>query len=132
MPARRTSARVLVGLVAAAAVAWFALLAVQSHATDAATALTGRAHLSAAEARHAGSLLDTAAILYPGQEVTLLRAKVAFAAGQVTRARRLAADAVRAEPGNPEAWLEVVDVSHGTRELGPAFQHLVSLVPPVH
>lgn len=132
MPGRSTYARVLVALAAAAAVAWFALLAVQSHATDAAAPLAGRAHLSAAEARHADSLLDTAAILYPGQEVVLLRAKVAFAAGDVMRARRLAAAATRAEPGNPEAWLERTDVSHGTPELAPAFRHLVSLVPPVH
>lgn len=131
MPARSTVARVLIGSVAAAAAAWFGLLAVQSHATDAATQIAHGAHLSAAEARHADSLLDTAAILYPGQEVTVLRAKVAFAAGHVARARRLAADAARAEPGNPQAWLELTDVSHGTPELAPAFRHLVTLVPPV-
>ena len=115
-----------------AAIAWFALLAVQTHATDAAAPLAGRAHLSATQARHADSLLDTAAVLYPGQEVTVLRAKVAFAAGEVTRARRLAAAATRAEPGNPQAWLELTTVSHGTPELAPAFRHLVTLVPPVH
>ena len=131
MSARSSTTRVLIGLLAAAAVAWFALLAVQSHATDAASALVSRAHLSAAQARHADSLLDTAAILYPGQEVAIERAKVAFAAGDVARARRLAGAAAHAEPGNPEAWLELTDVSHGTRELGPAFRHLVSLVPPV-
>jgi hypothetical protein len=119
-------------VAAAAAVAWFALLAVEGHATDAAAPFAGRVHLTAAEARHADSLLDTAAILYPGQEVVVLRAKVAFAASDVTRARRLAAAATRAEPGNPEAWLERTDVSHGTPELAPAFRHLVSLVPPVH
>jgi thioredoxin-like negative regulator of GroEL len=130
--ARSTAVRVLIGLVATAATAWFALLAVQSHATDAAAHLAQRARLSAAEARHGDSLLNTAAILYPGQEVTVLRAKLAFAAGHVTQARRLAADAANAEPGNPNAWLELTDVSHGTPELGPAFRHLVSLVPPVH
>lgn len=127
-----TRARVLAGLVAAAATAWFALLAVQSHATDRAARLAARAHLSAAEARRAGALLDTAAILYPGDEVTVLRARVAFAAGHVARARRLAAEAAHAEPGNPAAWLELTNVSHGTSELAPAFRHLVSLVPPVH
>lgn len=129
--ARSTFARVVVGLLAAVAAAWFGLLAVQSHVTDAATPLAQRAHLTAAEARHADSLLDTAAILYPGEEVTLLRAKTAFAAGRVAVARRLARAATDSEPGNPQAWLELTDVSHGTPELAGAFRQLVSLVPPV-
>jgi thioredoxin-like negative regulator of GroEL len=129
--ARSTSIRVLLAVLAAAAVAWFVLLGVQSHATDAATSLAGRSHLSTAQARHADSLLGTAGVLYPGQEVGVLRAKVAFASGNVTRARRLAAQAAHAEPGNPEAWLELTDVSHGTPELQRAFRHLVSLAPPV-
>lgn len=131
VPDRLTLSRIVLGLLAAGAIAWFGLLAIQSHATGAATALAGRAHLSAAAAAHADSLLDTAAILYPGQEVTVLRAKTAFAAGQVASARRLARAATRSEPGNPQAWLELTHVSAGTPELAPAFRHLVSLVPPV-
>jgi thioredoxin-like negative regulator of GroEL len=130
--ARSTSVRALLAVLAAAAVAWFVLLGVQSHATDAATSLSGRPHLTAAQAHHADSLLDTAGVLYPGQEAVVLRAKVAFANGDVTRARRLAAQAAYAEPGNPDAWLELVDVSHGTPVLASAFRHLVSLVPAVH
>ncbi len=118
-------------IAAAAAVAWFGLLAVQSHATDAATAIVALPRVTPAQGRHAAALLSTAATLDPGQEITILRSKLAFARGDVGAARRLAAAAAHAELGNPQAWLALVDVSKGTSELAPAFRHLISLVPPV-
>jgi hypothetical protein len=116
--------------VALAVTAWFALLAVQSHATDSATRIIDSPRLTAAQARHARTLLDTASVLNPDQSIVLLRSQLAAARGQTALARRLAGDATRSEPGNPEAWLQLTRVSTGT-PAAVALQHLARLAPNV-
>lgn len=128
---RQLLTRAGLALVALAGVAWFALGIYQAHALDGAGAIVAKRSISAAQARRAEHLLDDAQKLYPGQDPTILRSKLAFARGETTLARRLAARAAHAEPDNAQAWLQLVRVSHGTPQLAPAFRHLVKLVPAV-
>lgn len=122
----------MLAVVAAAAVAWFVLGVVQTHGLNAATAIAAQRAPSAAQARHANALLDTAATLNPDQQIAIVRSQLAFARGEKARARRLAAAATHAEPDNAQAWLQLVRVSAGRpSERRRAFIRLVRLVPPV-
>jgi hypothetical protein len=116
--------------VALAVTAWFALLAVQSHATDSATRIIDSPRPTAAQARHARGLLDTASVLNPDQSIVLLRSQLAAARGQTALARRLAADATRSEPDNPDAWLQLTRVS-APAPAAVALQHLARLAPNI-
>ena len=100
------------GLVAIALVAcaWFVIGIRQVHATDAATNLLDKVSTerSAAVQQRARSLLDEAAFLSPGVDVTLLRAQLAENAGDYPGAARLLAQATSAEPDNIYAWTAVL------------------------
>ena len=112
------------------AVAWFALLVVQTHATNAASAIVASGRVTPAQGDHAAALLDTAARVNPDQTVGLLRSQLAEARGETSRARRLAMEVTRAEPDNAQAWLQLTRISAGPARV-VAFRHLVRLVPPV-
>jgi hypothetical protein len=97
------------GLVAIAVVvcAWFVIAIRQVHAIDAATKLLNNVSTerSAAVQQRSRSLLDDAAFLDPGVDVTLLRAQLAENARDYGRAARLIDQATAAEPHNLDAWI---------------------------
>jgi hypothetical protein len=132
-PVRSRAWLLRAGLAGAAVViaAWFVLVGVQTHATDAATTIiTGHARPTAAQAAHAGRLLDTAATLNPDREVDLLRSQLAYARADKPRARRLAGRVAHAEPDNVQAWLQLTRVSYGA-PAAVALQHAARLAPTV-
>jgi hypothetical protein len=93
--------------VAVVACAWFAIGARQSHEVSAATELLNNASTErvAVVQRRAQSMLDAAAFLYPGTDVTLLRAQLAENERDYLHAKRLLGQAAAAEPDNIAVWL---------------------------
>jgi cytochrome c-type biogenesis protein CcmH/NrfG len=127
----RLLARGALALVAAVAVAWFALGAYQSHAVSGATSTAGRGRLTAAEARHADSLLNDAGTLNPDQGIDVLRAQVALAAGDSARARQILNDVVAREPQDLDAWIALAKASTDNfRQRQIALLHILKLAPP--
>jgi predicted Zn-dependent protease len=109
-------ARVAVVAVALVAVAWFALGIHQSADLSAASAIASRPHPTAAAARHADALLDSAATLNPDRTVDITRAQLALARGDDARARAILLGVTRAEPQDLDAWIGLVR-SGGPRKL---------------
>jgi hypothetical protein len=104
--------RAAVAAFALVACAWFALGARQAHELSAATAIvTGGPTLTAAQARHADSLLSSAATLNPDRQVDVLRAQVALEQGDPGRARSILTPVVRQEPDNLSAWVQYARAS---------------------
>ena len=130
MRRRAALLRLTIPAVAVIAAAWLGLVAVQARDTDAATRIIAGPTPTAAQARHARDLLDTAAALSPDREIDLLRSQLAFARGEKAKARRLAASVTRAEPQNANAWLRLIRVSTGPKVPGEIL-HLGRLVPTV-
>lgn len=123
-----------IGLAATAllAAAWFALGVYQSRAISQATSVAaGHAPVTAAEARHANSLLDDAATLNPDRAVDVLRAQVALARGDTTQARQILNGVVRREPQDLDAWIALADASTADfRQRQIALLHILKLAPP--
>jgi hypothetical protein len=94
------------GALAIVICAWFVVGARQAHEQDIATDLIAMpgAELHAAVYDRTTALLDSAAFLDPGVNVTILRAAQAQEAQRYGRAERYLAEAVRAEPDNLAAW----------------------------
>jgi hypothetical protein len=109
------------GAVAIAAVvcAWFVIGIHQVHAINAATKLLNNVptERSPAVQQHARSLLDEAAFLHPGVDVTLLRVQLAENEREYAYAGRLMDQAAAAEPNNLDVWLAYLKL----RLLHPAF-----------
>jgi predicted Zn-dependent protease len=127
-----TAARVTGATAAIVIAAWFALGAYQSHEVARATASAARGHLTAAQARSADAALDGAATLNPDRAVDVLRARVALAAGQTARARRILNAVVADEPQDLEAWIALARASlHDFRQRQIALLHILSLAPVV-
>jgi hypothetical protein len=94
-------------VIAVVVCAWFVIGVRQVHAIDAATTLLQNVSTerSVAVQQRSRSLLDEAAFLHPGIDVTLLRAQLAENARDWARASRLIDQATAAEPDNLDAWL---------------------------
>jgi hypothetical protein len=103
------------GVLAIAVVvcAWFVIGVRQVHAINDATNLLNNASTerSVAVQQRARSLLDEAAFLYPGVDVTLLRAQLAGNARDYGRAARLLDQATTAEPDNIHAWVAYLELT---------------------
>ena len=83
---------------------------------------TASTESDAAVQQRAQSMLDAAAFLYPGTDVTLLRAQLAENEHDYVRAKRLLVQAAAAEPDNLAVWfaylkLRFLDPSVGNRKL---------------
>jgi predicted Zn-dependent protease len=111
--------RLILACLALLTCAWFVLGARQAHdIAAAANAVT--VHRSSAGLAHVRSLLDSAAFLYPGQEVQILRGRLAIVQGHSARAQRILATVVRAEPKNLEGWIWLTGAALGNPPLAHA------------
>lgn len=116
--------RFVIVAVAVVVCAWFVIGIRQVHAIDAATNLLNNVSTDnvGAVQQRALSMLDTGAFLYPGTDVTLLRAQAAENQRDFVHAKRLLDQAATAEPDNLAVWsaylrLRLVDPSVGSRNL---------------
>ena len=120
--------RIAVAAIALVAVAWFALGIHQNADLSAATAIASRPHPTAAAARHANALLDSASSLNPDQTIGITRAQLALAQGDEPRARSILERVVHAEPQNLTAWIGLERASgNDTHAREIAFAHAVVL-----
>lgn len=114
--------------------AWFALGAVQTHAYNRATALTGQAGRPspALTARILG-LLETASTLNPDRDVALLRSQALTRAGENPAALRAARGVARDEPLNIDAWTVLAFAAQSTDPAlaRSAHRRELLLAPPV-
>lgn len=115
--------------------AWFALGWVQARDIGRAQSLIAAPRLSAAAARDAASLLNTAGTLNPDRTVDITRAQLYEKRHDSARAVMLLEQVTRAEPLNLDAWHELTTVAsalpsspYRTRLVEHAFRRLVSLV----
>jgi hypothetical protein len=128
----RVLARLSLAGLALIACAWFVLGIRQAHDLGVATSIAQNRSISPAQAAHAESLLDSAATLNPDKEVQLVRAQIASAAGNDTRAIALAQQVANAEPENVVAWYVMAQVSGSSGQLLlTAFRHIRELSPVV-
>jgi hypothetical protein len=130
-----TRSAVIVRVLAAAGslvvTAWFILGAVQARDVDRAdTLITGGGTPTAAQARAARSLLDTASTLNPDTQIDQLRSQLAWERGNRAEAFRLATAVTRQEPQNAQAWVQLIAVTKGPEVLGE-IRHLGALAPNV-
>jgi len=114
--------------------AWFALCIRAAHDSGVATAvLQAHVHLTPAEAAKARSEIARAEVLNPDQNYEVLRAEVAFHAGNVAAAISIAKGIVKREPDNVNAWYVLEFLSD---KIDPALNRLaqkrvLQLAPPV-
>lgn len=102
----KTSVRVAILGLAIVVCAWFAVGIRQARDIDHATSImTGSKLPTPAQARHAHSLLESAAWLYPGTEVDVLRGRLAIEQGNRPLARRIEGRVTRLEPMNVNGWV---------------------------
>jgi hypothetical protein len=113
--------------------AWFVVGVRQAHdTTQAQTILSRSRSISTAAARHVTSLLNTAAVLNPDQEVQVLRGRVALAQGDKVLALPILLAVTLAEPRSREAWLWLAQAAIGQNPVlfGRALQTLFAIDPP--
>jgi predicted Zn-dependent protease len=92
--------------------AWFALAWSQARDTERAGALIGSAKsLSAAQARHARSLLQGAGTLNPDAAVDILRGELALGQHNAVSAVQILESVTRREPQNLNAWVQLAFAS---------------------
>jgi hypothetical protein len=128
---RRTLLPALAATGALIVAAWFYLGTRQASDLSAANAIVNAGdHLSAADARHALSLLHSAAFLNPDQTIELDRSRIAVETGHKRQAYRLATSVTDAEPMNAVAWQYVARAASNSREVDAAFAHFATLVAP--
>jgi hypothetical protein len=122
--------RYLIAAIAVVVCAWFVIGVRQVHEVDAAATLLNNpsTERSTPVQQRARSLLDAAAFLNPGVDVTLLRAQLAENERDYVRAWRLIDQATAAEPTNIEAWLGYLKL----RLLHPSFGNGKLLVSRLH
>jgi hypothetical protein len=84
--------------------AWFAVGIRQAQDTDHATSIIASPTISAAQAAHARSLLNSAAFLNPDQEVAVLKGDLLTREGDKQGAVALFMKVVHEEPMNIDAW----------------------------
>lgn len=122
-------ARLLAGALAVAVCMWFALATRQAHdISQAETIISAANTLSSRQAAHVNSLLDTAGIQNPDQQVNLLRGELATLSHQPVRAARIFQDVADREPLNINAWLLVAQADFRTgRPVAIALSHVAQL-----
>lgn len=107
-----TVVRASIVVLAVAACVWFALAARAAHDVDRASAIvSAKAPLTAAQAAHARSLLDSAATLNPDTAVDLLRAKVALGRNEEAGGVRTILSVTKREPLNLQAWVALAQAT---------------------
>lgn len=111
-------ARIVIGLVAIVACAWFVVGIRQAHDTASATSLISSGRLTSdVQYKRALALLRGARALNPDQEVNILRGEATFEHGDPQAAQRILRAVTRSEPRNIEAWLALAKASNGNRQL---------------
>jgi hypothetical protein len=125
--------RVLVAVLVIVVVAWFALAAREARDIAQATDIvTQSAPISGAAAHHVSSLLDSAGMLNPDRQVSLLRAALATSRNENRRARQILAVVTSAEPDNVDAWYLLAQVSGRDRRVEAlALKRIAQLHPYV-
>ncbi len=122
-------------VLALAASAWFGLGWYQASKTGQATALiTSGSTLSAAQARRAEQLLDSAGALNPDRTVTILRGDLAAERHQNRAAVDLLQSVTRSEPQDLAAWVQLVfaaEQAHDQALALSAGRMVSSLIPNV-
>jgi hypothetical protein len=99
-------------VLAVLAAAWFLIGARQAHELDAATNLINhQAGNTARASDRTLALLRSADFLYPGDQVDLLRARLALERREYPRAKQLIAEATRSEPDDLNAWIGALDLA---------------------
>jgi hypothetical protein len=128
---RRTLLPALAAIGALIVAAWFYLGTRQTADLASANAIVNAGeHLSAANARHAQSLLHSAAFLNPDRTIELDRSRIAVKTGHMRRAYRLATSVTDAEPRNALAWEYVFQSAPDQAARTIALHRIASLVPP--
>jgi hypothetical protein len=87
-------------------------------------------HLSAADTRHARSLLHSAAFLNPDRTINLDRSRIALKTGHRRLAYRLATSVTHAEPMSVLAWEYVFQAAPNQAARDVAARRVNHLVPP--
>ena len=127
---RRTLIPALAAVIALVVAAWFYVGTRQtSDLTTAGAIASAGTHLSAADARHARSLLNSAAFLNPDRTVELDRSRIALDTGNRALAYRLATAVTRAEPMNATAWGYVYQAAPNAAARKTAVVHVIRLFP---
>ncbi len=125
-----TVGRIGLAVAALLVTAWFALGIFQSRAVSQARSV-GAGALTAAQARHANSLLSDAATLNPDRAVDVLRAQVALARGDAARSRQILNRVVRGEPQDLNAWIALARASaNDFHQRQIALLQILRLAPP--
>lgn len=128
---RRTLLPALAAIGALIVAAWFYLGTRQTADLASANAIVNAGdHLSAADTRHAQSLLNSSAFLNPDRMIELDRSRIALETGDRRRAYRLAISVTNAEPMNAVAWQYVARAALNQREVDAALGHFATLVAP--
>jgi hypothetical protein len=104
--------RFALAVIATAAAAWFVIGARQAHEIDTVSVLLNhQAGNNPATSRRAASLLNSADFLYPGVDVTLLRARLDMERHDYPKAKPLVDRSLASEPGNLNAWISALDLA---------------------
>jgi hypothetical protein len=128
---RRLLLPVLAAIGALVVAAWFYVGTRQTSDLAAAGKIVNSGdHLSAADARRAGSLLHSAAFLNPNRTVALDRSRIALKTGHEHLAYRLATSVARAEPMNVLAWEYVFQSASNQHARNVALHRIQPLLPP--
>jgi hypothetical protein len=128
---RRTLLPALAAIGALIVAAWFYLGTRQTGELTSANAIVNAGdHLSAADTRHARSLLHSAAFLNPDRTIELDRSRIALKTGHPRQAYRLATSVTDAEPMNALAWEYVFQSAPNQAARTVALHRIADLVPP--
>jgi predicted Zn-dependent protease len=115
--------------------AWFALGVREAQQIDRATnivgGLNGQQKLTATEAAHARSLLSSASLLNPDQQVNVLRARVALLRNQRPLAVRILRGVVSSEPDNLAGWYGIATSASSGATVNRALAQIRRLEPVV-
>lgn len=124
-------ARLLTGIVALVACAWFVLGIQQAHQTAAASTVLNNANgpLPARQAATVASELSSAATLNPDRQLTILRAALALQQGDRSRSTQLLKGVVAHEPDNIAAWVALANSDHAASEVKLALANVARLDP---
>jgi hypothetical protein len=103
-PVRIAQAALAVAAVVVAA--WFLIGLRQAHEVDQATNIIAQGYgTSPAQRAQAASLLSSASFLYPGQDVPILKARLAIQDKNLAVAQRILGGVTRTEPLNLQGWI---------------------------
>jgi predicted Zn-dependent protease len=127
------TARLLTVCAAVIVCAWFALGIRQAHdisrATTVVGGLNGQTRLTAAQAREANSLLNSAATLNPDRTVEVLQARVALLRGDRAQAKRILLGVLASEPDNLDAWYGLATSASDSATINHALARIAQLEP---